>query len=145
MSEKAPQSYAHHTKRDPWFHFFLAPVSGLMLLTLLWKMYREPSLFWLFLIGWMIVFIVLIFKTRLYALKLQDRVIRLEERVRLAALLPEAMRPRIGELNEAQLIALRFASDAELPELAQSAIKNKLSKDDIKKLVKDWRPDHWRV
>jgi hypothetical protein len=88
---------------------------------------------------------VAVFKIRLYALKAQDHVIRLEERLRLASLISEPLRSRIPELTEGQLIALRFASDAELPGLAERALYEKLSRADIKKLIKTWRPDYWRV
>jgi len=89
--------------------------------------------------------LVAAFKIRLYALKVQDRVIRLEERLRLTQLLSEPLRSRIPELTEAQLIALRFASDAEVAGLVDRALKEKLSRADIKKSIKTWRPDYWRV
>jgi hypothetical protein len=92
-----------------------------------------------------VALLILVFKTRLYALKVQDRVIRLEERLRLRQLLQEPLRSRIPELTEGQLIGLRFASDAELPALVERALKEKLSRSDIKKSIKTWRPDNWRV
>jgi len=92
-----------------------------------------------------IALLVLVFKTRLYALKVQDRVIRLEERLRLMQLLQEPLRSRIPDLTEGQVVALRFASDAEVPALVERALKEKLSRSDVKKSIKTWRPDYWRV
>lgn len=139
------QSLAQHKRRDPWFHFTLIPGSLLLLIGLCIHLYKSPGKTNTLLVAWMLLWILHLFKTRIYALKVQDRVIRLEERLRLASLLPENLRGRIGELDEGQLIALRFASDAELPALAGRALNEKLSKDDIKKAIKNWRPDHWRV
>lgn len=83
---------------------------------------------------------------RVFALKAQDRVIRLEERMRMRELLPAEVQGRIQEFTADQLIALRFASDAELPELAATVLRdNIVARDAIKKLVKDWRTDDHRV
>jgi hypothetical protein len=89
--------------------------------------------------------LLLVFKVRTYSLKVQDRVIRLEERLRLAQLMPEPLRSRIPELTVDQLCGLRFASDAEVAKLAERALNEKLSRADIKKAIKTWRPDYWRV
>jgi Family of unknown function (DUF6526) len=88
---------------------------------------------------------VAVFKIRLNPLKVQDRVIRLEERLRMMAILPEATRSRIGELTDGQFVGLRFASDEELPTLVKRALDEKLSRKDIKKAVTNWRPDYSRV
>jgi hypothetical protein len=82
---------------------------------------------------------------RLYALKVQDRVIRLEERLRLTQILQEPLRSRIPELTVDQLCGLRFASDAELPKLVERTLNEKLKRADIKKAIQNWRPDYWRV
>lgn len=92
-----------------------------------------------------VALLTLALKTRLYALKVQDRVIRLEERLRLTQLLAEPLRSRIPELTEDQLVGLRFASDAEIPKLVERALNEKLNRGQIKKAIQNWRPDYWRV
>jgi Family of unknown function (DUF6526) len=152
MAEKKPQTLANHTRYDPPFHFFLIPFFGLVLLGALIHFFAHilegdfRDHFHAFVIILLAVALVLlVLKTRLYSLKVQDRVIRLEERLRLSQVLSEPLRSRIPELTEEQLIALRFASDAELPALAEKTLNEKLSGKDIKKLIKTWRPDYWRV
>jgi hypothetical protein len=144
MSEQ-PQSLATHTRFDPPFHFFAVPIFAITLIWSIVHVVREPSLW----SGWMVVFmlgaLVALFKIRLNALRVQDRVIRLEERLRLASLVDDAWQPKIPLLTISQLIGLRFASDAELPALADRALCEKMSRADIKKAIKNWRPDDWRV
>jgi len=152
MAEKTPQTFANHTRFDPLFHFFLVPIFTFGLIVSLVHFFhhlRQDSTrgnvysFWLVLLA--AALLVWVFKTRLYALKVQDRVIRLEERLRLMQLLQEPLRSRIPELTEGQLVGLRFASDGEAPALVDRALKEKLSARDIKKSIKNWHPDNWRV
>ena len=152
MSQKTPQTYANHTRLDPPFHFFLGPVFILgLILSLVHFFYhfRESNAmdnFHSFLIIVLaIAMITLVLKVRLYSLKVQDRIIRLEERLRLTQLLSDPLRSRIPELTEDQLIGLRFASDAEVPKLVERALNEKLKRKDIKKAIQNWRPDYWRV
>jgi hypothetical protein len=145
MAEKKPQTLANHARLDPLFHLFVLPVFALSTLAaivlFLWR--PSPHSAWRFLL--IAAGTVAVFKVRLYALRVQDRVIRLEERLRLASLLPEPLRSRIPELTEGQLIALRFASDAEVTKLAGRVLSEKLSPADIKKAIQTWRPDYGRV
>jgi uncharacterized membrane protein YdbT with pleckstrin-like domain len=145
MANETPQNLSNHTRWDPLFHFFILPVFAISLIIIIVHLFQRPGLHSAWLVVFAIAVIAAIFKIRLYALKVQDRVIRLEERLRLQTLLDPALRPRIPELTESQLVALRFASDAELPALAARALNEKLARDEIKKSVQHWRPDYWRV
>jgi uncharacterized membrane protein YciS (DUF1049 family) len=146
MAHNAPQNYANHTRWDPLFHFFAIPVFMVTVIVNIWNLIQGP---FSFSAVWMVIFsiavVVAALRIRLYALKVQDRVIRLEERVRCAALLSEPMRSRIGELTEAQCIALRFASDNELPGLVEKTLAGNLAAKEIKKSITNWRPDYFRV
>lgn len=145
MAGPVAQTFSNHTRYDPLFHFFILPVFAITLIVTIVHLVRRPGLHSAWMLVIMVAAVVALFKIRLYALKVQDRVIRLEERLRLARLLDESLRPRIGEFTESQLVGLRFASDAELPALAARALSEKLSRDEIKKAVQQWRPDNWRV
>jgi hypothetical protein len=145
MAEQRPQTYSNHTRWDPVFHFFLGPLSAVTFLASVWNAVRRPDFVSLWLAFGALLFVIDVFLNRTYSLKVQDRVIRLEERLRLTALLPDSHRSRIGELTEGQLIALRFASDADLPVLAAKALDDRLAPADIQKAIRDWRPDYFRV
>lgn len=139
------QGYANHKRYDPAFHVFVFGVFAVNLLLALWGLFRGFSFAGVWNVLMAAAFVVLFFRVRLYALKVQDRVIRLEERLRLSSLLPEPLRGRIPELSVAQLIALRFASDAECPVLVEQALGERLGGDAIKKRIVSWRADTHRV
>jgi Family of unknown function (DUF6526) len=152
MAEKQPQTFANHRRFDPLFHFFVIPIFALGVLLSLIHFFAHITeggfrehfhAFLLVLLS--VALLILVFKTRLYALKVQDRIIRLEERLRLTQILSEPLRSRIPELTEGQLIGLRFASDVEVPKLVERSLNEKLKRNDIKKAVQKWRPDYWRV
>ena len=143
----AEQSYTNHTKFYPPFHFFVLPVLGL---NFVWSIFRwrraEFSFDGFVSLLTATAILMLAFTARLMALKVQDRVIRLEERLRLERLLPGDVRSRIPEFTMNQLVALRFASDNELPALAKRVLDEKLrDRKIIKSYIKTWRPDYQRA
>jgi hypothetical protein len=145
MAESSSQNLGNYVRRDPLFHFLLIPVFAISVIGSFVHLYRRPGLHSAWMTIVMIAALVAIFKIRSYPLKVQDRVIRLEERLRLMTLLDVGMRPRIGEFTEGQLVALRFASDGELPALAVRALNEKLGGAEIRKAIREWRGDYWRV
>jgi hypothetical protein len=144
----APQSFKSHTRWDPPFHFFVLPM---LLLNFIFSIYitihhwpEHPHLH----IWWIVmavVFFIMAGTARGTALRAQDRIIRLEERLRLARLLPAADQARIGELTTKQLIGLRFASDEELPALTHKTLTQNLDIKAIKQNIVNWRADNERV
>lgn len=143
----AEQSFENHTKYVPPFHFFVLPM---LLINF------GIQLYWWIKLGFVPVHFIPVLVSaalltgfvtvRLMALSVQDRVIRLEERLRFARLLPADLQPRIGEFTAGQLVALRFASDAELPALARKVLDEKLTeRKAIKQLIKNWKPDYDRA
>jgi Family of unknown function (DUF6526) len=152
MAETKPQTLANHARWDPPFHFFILPIFALGLILSLIHFFAHITQgdmrdhihsFLLILLA--LALLTLMLKVRFYSIKVQDRVIRLEERLRLTQLLQEPLRSRVPELTEGQLCGLRFASDAEVPKLVERALNEKLSRADIKKAIQNWRPDYWRV
>lgn len=143
----AEQNFANHRRTFPLFHFFVIPV---MAINFFWSIYRlwkggftadgfEHVLLAIALLGGFLA-------ARIMALTVQDRVIRLEERLRYERVLPADLKARIPELTVAQIVSLRFASDAELPTLARKVLDEKMSeRKAIKQMVKTWRPDFLRA
>jgi len=152
MAESKPQSFQNHARLDPLFHFFLVPVFGIGVVFALIHFFNHfahsdfrDNFHAFLLIVLAVALLMLVFRVRVYSLKLQDRIIRLEERMRLIELLSEPLRSRIPELSEDQLCGLRFASDAEVSPLVERALNERLSRKEIKRAIQNWRPDHWRV
>lgn len=143
--ERMSQNYANHAKYDPPFHFFLVPVALINLIVAVVYLVRFPGLGSAWFLVLSLAFLVTVGRMRAYGTHLQDRVIRLEERLRLSQTLPDSLRARIGELSDKQLVGLRFASDGELPALVQRVLNDKLRLDDIKKAVLNWRADYSRI
>ena len=141
-----PQNFENHTRWHPAFHFFILPV---MLVNFFWAVVmfvKAPgwNSGW-----WIVVSVALLMLTtfvRTYSLKVQDRLIRLEEKLRYQQLLSPALAQQTGNLTVRQTVALRFAADEELEELINSVLSGKFVKTkDIKRAIKQWRADNFRV
>jgi hypothetical protein len=143
-----PQNLKNHHRYDPPFHFFIAPLLLLNLIVSIyltvhdWPRYEHTHLWWIVM---SLVFFMMAGVSRSETLRAQDRIIRLEERLRLHALLPAEERAHINDLSTKQLIALRFASDDELPALFRKTLTQNLEPKAIKKSIVNWRPDYERV
>lgn len=146
MSTPPVQSAANHARMVPGFHYV---TGGFTIVYVVWSMWHAASTrsvdahfqmlggFGLLGTYWY---------TRAFPLKAQDRVIRLEEQLRLATLLPDDLRGRIKELSARQLIAIRFASDAEVPELVRWVLTDRVTDTKlIKQRIVSWREDNHRV
>ncbi len=141
-----PQSYENHTRWHAPYHFFVAPVLLTNVVICVVQLVRDPGLER----GWSLVvslaLLVLGALVRLYPLKAQDRIIRLEESLRYYQLLPEELAQRAASLTSAQTVALRFAPDEELEGLVREVLEGRLTKPgEIKRAVKNWRADTLRV
>ena len=150
MSDPAPQSFANHARFVPIYHFATA---GVLAASLLYSAYMlispliagQFNLGMLIMLGFVLAVIAVFFFSRIFALGVQDRLIRLEERLRMERLLGDDLKSRLDELEKGQWIALRFASDDELPGLVKDALDNKTASKDIKAKIQNWRADHWRI
>jgi len=146
MEKQKPQDFAHHNRIFRPFHFFVLPVFMANVIYRLVELRHGVNFasVWAVVLG--AAFVVGAISARIFALAVQDRVIRTEEQLRLARLLPAELCPRIGEFGVEQLTGLRFASDEELPVLARQVLDEKIAdRKTIKKRVQNWRPDYWRA
>jgi len=140
------QSYKAHARWLPPYHFFVLPVLLANVLNAIRHVWLLPTLGMFFQLLVAAALLTLGFLARVMVLTVQDRVIRLEMRLRLRGLLPPDLQSRINELTHRQLVALRFASDAEMPELCRDVLEGKLATtNEIKQRVKNWEPDWLRA
>lgn len=140
-----PQTYATHRRFDPLFHYVLLPFFLLAAVASVWHLVKRPGLPALGLVLLAFALALLTLLVRGYALKLQDRLIRLEEQLRMARLLAPDLLSRTAELTVRQFVALRFASDGELADRVREALEERLEGEAIKQRIQAWRPDTFRV
>ena len=146
MAEPSPQTFENHARILPAYHYVAFPLFALNFFFTLYQVVTAFS--WANLVAFAVAvaLILLCFLARVMVLTVQDRVIRLEETLRLRALLPADLQARIGEFTVKQLVALRFASDSELPDLARQVLDATIrDQKAIKKMVRQWRADHQRA
>jgi hypothetical protein len=145
MAEK-PQSFENHAKLVPLFHGFVLPVFTANLIWAGYKLVTAPGAAAAMQLLMAVALLVLAFYARVFALRVQDRVIRLEMQLRMRERLPPDLVARIAEFTPGQLVAMRFASDVELPVIAAQVLRDNVrDKKTIKKMVKDWQADHLRA
>jgi hypothetical protein len=146
MAQKVPQTFQNHARLLPPFHFVVLPLLLIYFCRALYQVVAQLSVATVFDLGLAVALMFLALTTRQMAMTVQDRVIRLEERLRMRALLPADLQPRIDEFTVDQLISLRFASDEELPAVARTVLDEHIEdRKAIKQKVTRWRADHLRA
>ena len=145
MAEKRPQTYANHVRWVPVFHYFALPLLGINVVWALAGLRNGPTLEVLLGIGVALALAIVAALSRMKAVTVQDRLIRLEERLRMERLLPDDLKARIDEISVPQFVALRFASDGELEALTRKALDEEADQKAIKQAIQHWRPDYQRV
>lgn len=146
MGDSDTQSFKNHSRYIPAYHVV---TFGIFVINCFWALYRAftaPSGDTIVAALMSIALILLFFYARIFALTVQDRVIRLEMQLRMNELLPSDLRARAGELTVKQIVALRFASDRELPDLCRQVLGREITEPKaIKQAIRAWRPDHLRA
>jgi hypothetical protein len=146
MAQPPPQTFENHARILPAYHYVAFPLFAVNFFFALYQVVTDFSWTGLVAFGLAVALILLFFLARVMALTVQDRVIRLEETLRMRALLPPDLQARMGEFTLKQIVALRFASDGELPDLARQVLDGKIQDQKaIKKMVRQWRADHQRA
>ena len=146
MTADQTQTYAKHTRWVPAFHMITFPILAILFFWSAWRVVTDFSVDRLMFLLLTTATLILLFLARIFALTVQDRVIRLEMRLKMAQLLPGDLRPRINELTPRQLVALRFASDGELPDLVRTVLVDDIRDPRaIKKMIRNWQGDYLRA
>ena len=146
MAAEKTQSFASHTRWVPAFHMIAFPILAILFFWSAWRVVTGFSVDRLMFLLLTTATLIALFLARIFALTVQDRVIRLEMRLRMAQLLPADLRPRINELTPKQLVGLRFASDEELPDLVRTVLVDGIhDQKAIKRMIRSWQGDHLRV
>ena len=146
MAEQQNQTLASHRRWIPMWHFFALPVLIINVFVVGVNFGENPSGTNAWAVAVAIALVIGVFVSRAMPLRAQDRIIRLEERIRLERLLPANLRGRIGELTPTQLVGLRFAHDDEVPELARRVLAGEITtRAEIKSAIRSWRSDDLRV
>jgi hypothetical protein len=146
MGQAKPQSYENHTRIVPAYHMVAFPILAINLLWSLYRVIRNFSADAVISLLLAFALVIIFLFARLFTLTVQDRVIRLEMRLRLGKLLPADLQPRIPDLTVSQLVALRFASDEELPALTRRVLtENITERKVIKQMIQKWNPDNLRA
>jgi len=146
MAERRPQNFANHRRIVPLYH---GGIFGILAINLIWRLVQLVIRWtsWQALLELLVAaaLLGLFFYARTFVLTVQDRIIRLEMRLRLKEILPPDLKGRIDELTRDQFVALRFASDAEMPDLMREVLTNDIrNRDEIKRRVRNWVPDSLR-
>ena len=140
------QSFENHVRVVPLYHPVASAIFFANAITTGWRAFQQPNWDRILAFGVALALLIALYYMRRFALTVQDRVIRLEMRLRLSEILPQTLRSRIDELSLRQLVALRFAGDAELPDLVDRVLSERIQESKaIKRLIQDWHADHLRV
>jgi hypothetical protein len=140
------QNYANHARLSPPYHYFVLPVTLVHVLVSLWSAWQTPSVGTVWAVVVAVALAMLVVYARVMVLTVQDRIIRLEMQLRLRTLLPADLQKRIPDLTPRQLVALRFAGDAELPGLVRDVLGGALgTPKEIKLRINDWQGDFLRA
>ena len=145
MAQSSPQNFGNHSRYVPLYHFVLLALAIFMLALSIERMVLHFSSGTLLDFLLVVALVLVAYLARSFAVTVQDRVIRLEMRLRVQALAPD-LAARFDELTPAQFTALRFAGDAELPALTRQVLEGKLTRGvEIKQQIRDWKADHLRA